>query len=350
MIGRYRHGFAAVSLCVVSMILPCLSAEEVAPAPPAPPPKPVRFAGGASLLYANWKSGWPVNPNDYLRYDFDKTIFTTLEGDICWRDVGISAGVNVNVDDNRIGEIRDWMAYFGYEQTYLRVSAGRLSGSAYWDGYRGVGQVAEVDFDSPYANIDLLYWFRRFTHGEPGYIGIGYTTFALPTEIRTWRTFDRGDSTEAQWSVFDADFKMELYNIVVGYDSFASSMLYLDSDKDFQRGKDWSLFFVTQDRFGIGRNHISDTALAAARLFHPGLTPVGRSQVYVQLEIDISIGIKKTLSFRNARMAAGLGYSASLIAGDSLPNLNGADSDELFMQPQNYLFRQGPILRLYARW
>ncbi|HAM35425.1 MAG TPA: hypothetical protein DEB40_05235 [Elusimicrobia bacterium] len=346
--------------------------ETPAPAPAAAAPAPldasfaqppaekpvaqknaVDIMGGASLALIKWNSAFGFN--EKLKYNFNTTAYTRLEGALSFSRLGLSVGANVEVDNNKVGKANKYMGYIGLKRFYLRAGGGQLRGSTTWNGSTANGRLpVHSDFSTRYSNVDLLIWFRNFlgAKGLPGFIGAGYTSFALPVEVKAWASPDNGDSWRKLNSVYDPNYKIRLYNFLFGFDSFTSDMLYPDTDwmSPGRPGKEgFSMFFATEDRFGIGRATLGANAYQAAKDLNPLYTATSDSSSYWLIENDTSIGMKWTKNLTRSRLALGVGYGVSLVIGEAFQGVPKKATD-MSLQPEQCFLNHGPLARVYMKF
>ncbi len=340
---KYTKYIIAALLLQFTQLPGLHAAEETAAKPPV-----ATFLGGAGVAVANWSST-VFGVNELLEYDLDTNLFTQLEGSLCFNRLGLAVGANINVDNNAIADTHKYMGYLGFKRLMLRSQSGTLSGTARWDGQLGTGQLANTEFKSKLTNIDLLWWFPRFVgQNMPWFIGAGYTKFEIPTELKGF-IYQGENHYHAGVSVFDPGFKMKMYDIIFGFDTFTGALMFPGQKDAMSINKGWGILFSTEDRFGFGKNDMSPEALAAAAELNPGLDPVGDDKSYFLVQNDTVIGAKWTGDVGRATLSLGFGYAISFLYGNGFDK-GGNTSSEVILMPENSLFRQGPILRMSARW
>jgi hypothetical protein len=307
----------------------------------------VEIAGGYSQVSAKWADD-PMNFNDNLSMDFDNTAFTRVEGTLCEKKFGLSAGVNVDLDNNEIGEVNRITGYLGIKKLYLRMQTGRLRGKATWEGENPAWQEDTVAFDNTFNHVDLIYWLQPKKMATPLYFGIGYTSLEMPVEMRTMTTPGGKENQVLGKPVFDPDYSGKFYDLLFGLDTFASSMLYEDSLEAKMKKKGFAIFFATEDRAGLGQAKVGEDALIAAEELN-GLPPVDDKLLSAWVEYNVSLGLSWTGRLGRAKFSVGAGYE---FMGAIAMAMDGGVSSptELGLDPQAGLMRYGPIFRAYARW
>lgn len=314
----------------------------------------IDISGGISKNFnAEW-SETMFSMNEHLSYDIKNSEYTMVEGKIANSRTGIALGVDADIDSNAVGKVNRLAGYIGLKRLYMRYQSGVIKGSIDWDGALAPGRTRTVDFEGVNTHVDLLYWRKKI----PLYFGIGYTSNALPIEIKTTYTAGGLENQKKGVAFFDPDYKGQYYSFLFGFDSFTSSMLYQDSkemsesEKYFAGagGSAWGVYFIAQDRIGFGTDQISDQAMADARALNPGLTPVGNSFFSTYIENVSSIGLRWRGKTPFGKMAVGLGYELMFYMMID-PVGGGADKrGELGIMPDASITRQGPVVRLYMQW
>ena len=310
------------------------------------------LSGGVSKTNGmKWERGF-FSMDKVITFKTDANELTKIEGNICNTQLGLSLGANVNVDDNRVGEANRVMGYVGIKQLYLRYQEARISGTTQWEGLLVPGQSREASFDKKFIHVDLLYWKRSKTAlaGMPYFFGIGYTSFAFPFEIDT--LFTRTDRTEQYYgkAFYEPNFTAKYYSFLFGFDTFASSMLYLDAGPDAgDIAGGFGIFFTAEDRFGFGESRLSPEGLAAAQLLNPGLNPVNDHFTSTYIENVSSIGLRWRSTKGAMRFAVGLGYELSFFMVMDFDD-GARQSGDLGFQKNESILRHGPIVRAYMRW
>ncbi|MBL0059352.1 MAG: hypothetical protein IPP35_09635 [Elusimicrobia bacterium] len=308
----------------------------------------VEVAGGYSQVAAKWGDNL-MGFNEHLSLDFDNTAFTRVEGTLCEKKLGLSAGVNVDLDNNEVGEVNRITGYLGLKKTYLRVQTGRLRGVASWDGALGTGQTDTVAFDNTFNHVDLLYWLQPKKMRTPLYFGLGYTSLKMPVEMQTMTTPGKKENQVLGTPVFDPDFQGRFYDLLFGFDTFASSMLYEDSMEAKMKVKGFGIFFATEDRAGLGQIRVGKDALAAASQLNGNRQPVDDKLFSGWIEYNVSMGLSWTGRLGQGRLSLGAGYE---FMGATAVSFGGGASSptEVGLDPRAELMRYGPVLRAYVRW
>jgi len=326
------------------------------PVKEAPRKSPVAITAGMSLALTQWNQAFGFNQQ--LSYHFASDAYTRLEGNLALSDLGISMGASAEVDNNAIGAANKYMGYIGLKQFYLRAGGGQLRGTTTWSGVKDSRLPVSSSFNTRYSNVDLLIWFKHFlgVPGLPAFVGVGYTSFNLPVEIKAWESPDKGHTWRQLTSVYDPDYKVHLYNVLFGFDTFTSSMLYPDTDMMAANNpskEGWGMFFATEDRFGIGPATISPNAFQAAQALNKNLNPLysatSDSSNYWLIQNDTSLGVKWTKNLGSARLALGLGYGVSLLIGEAFQGVPSSPT-QVTLQPEECFLNHGPIARMYMRW
>ena len=85
---------------------------------------------------------------------------------------------------------------------------------------------------------------------------------------------------------------------------------------------------------------------------NPGFPTVDATNSYWLIENDTNMGFKWTFNRPSgARYALGLGYEFAFIIGNSFSAMfRSPGINELVVQPNHLLIRQGPMARFYCRW
>jgi hypothetical protein len=311
------------------------------------------ISGGLSKTFnASWNEMSILTMNKFINYNIENGDFTKVEGNLCQTRLGLSFGVNMDLDNNKVNEASKIMGYIGFRNIFLRYQNGSLIGTTEWNSTLVPGQTKFTAFETSLTHVEMLYWFRKMFGGQmPGYWGLSYTSFALPNEIRTLKT-NTGIEDQVYANPFlDPDYKGKYYALLFGMDSFESSMLYFDSVKNGEEfGAGFGIFFTAEDRFGFGTDTISDEGLRRARLLNPGLTPVGQSFFSYFLENNSSMGIRWRNTSGKVRFAIGIGYELDFFFSGIFLGSAAEKKGDLGFQNQTAMARTGPILRCSARW
>jgi hypothetical protein len=350
-VRRALPPFAAVLLLLP---LCALAAEDAARSPLTTPFGRMRAQAGVNLQQANW-----VNDVGYadqaLDYRFASTAFTKLEGSFLLEDSRLSFGWDLNVDGNHVGKLAEAAGWIGWERLRFRWAGGSLQGRRVWSGrstaVSAIGRPLEEDIEGRYAQVDALWWVH-----PAGYVGLGYTSFRLPTEIpASYWDSSLGMAVDANPG-YDPDYKLQLYSVLFGYDTLASSMLYLDGP---QAQRPFGLYLSSENRLGLGRSKISGDGAASVRAANNGAyggvpdlaayTPGAAERTAGAAQCDLGLGVRWRGAWRRAQWALGLGWELSFLYSRNFGG-EAANAGELGMSPATTLFRHGPMLRLYARW
>ena len=121
------------------------------------------------------------------------------------------------------------------------------------------------------------------------------------------------------------------------------------SDTSYDGGRGFGVLACADGRVGFGKARFSPGGIEAATELNPGLTPVGDSFSCFYTEADLTFGVMWRKSYRRARASIGLGYEFAFLFAD---NFGGEASSpgELGLEGSIYLYRHGPIVRIYALW
>ncbi|PKN01102.1 MAG: hypothetical protein CVU77_07065 [Elusimicrobia bacterium HGW-Elusimicrobia-1] len=310
----------------------------------------INLYGGVSRLSgASWSAGF-MSQDKYITLESDPASVTKIEGMLCESKIGLSLGVNMDVDDNLVGEVARTSTYIGLGDTYLRYHKGTHAGRALWNAKAATGQKFPFEFQEEYIHVDAIWWLKKMFGGfMPGYVGLGYTSMALPAEVKTLKT--QSDLTKQKFAApfFEPRHTGKYYSFIFGFDTFASSMLFLDTMKEAELPGGFSIFFTASDRFGFGESRLSPEGLAAAREVNPGLEPVTDHFFGAYLENESSIGLRWRGHLGRFYVAAGAGYELMFY---SITNFGGAAQKpgDLGFDSSPNMMRHGPIVRFYARW
>lgn len=318
------------------------------------------WAGLTSMPYVNWKFKDIISgdTNKYLSYDMDTTAFSSYEANFSLPKIGIAAGVFVNVDDTVIGRVNNILGYLGYKNLTLRVSKGRLKGTASWDGPMATGMEPSFDFDYTMTNIDCIYYLDLEIGGENTtddlivmqkafYVGLGYTEFTAPVEIKSLLTPGGLSNQYYGDFVYDKNYNIKTYDLLFGFDTLSATLRSKNSGMLFGYG--FGIWALAQDRIGFGFATLSKDAAAWAEAVNPGKTIVDRKTFVTYLENNTSIGLMYVPPFLNNKVALAVGYNLTFA---SLTSFEAAaeDNTDLGYDSNFSFYHHGIIIRLYAVW
>lgn len=349
-----RRPVPALAALLLLAPLAVLAAEDPAKSPLATPFGPMRAQAGIGLQQASWVDDvW--YDNQALDYRFASTAFTKLEGSFLLEDSRLSFGWDLNVDGNHVGKLAEAAGWVGWERLRFRWAGGALRGRRVWNGrsaaVSAIGRPLEEDIEGRFTQVDALWWVN-----PAGYVGLGYTSFRLPTEVpATYWDSSLGTAVDANPG-YDPDYKLQLYSLLFGYDTLASSMLYLDSP---QAHRPFGLYLSSENRLGLGRSKVSGEGAASVRAANTGAyngvpdlagaSTGAAERTAGAAQCDLGLGVRWRGSARRAQWALGLGWELSFLYSRNFGG-EAAKAGEIAMSPATTLFRHGPVLRLYARW
>ena len=316
------------------------------------------WAGASFMPSVTWKFRSAFYPlideqNKYIRYDMKATSFSSYESNIRFPKIGLVFGANVNVDDTVVGQVDRILGYLGFKNITLKVSQGRLKGTAKWYGEFTAGMLPAFDFNYKITNIDLLYYLNFSKRDDTGntapnwfYIGLGYTTFQAPIEIKTLLT-EGGKANQYYGKfVYDRKYTISTYAFLFGFDTLSSTL----------RGETFPISTIgltfwgfAQDRVALGHGTISNDAVQWAQALNPGTTVVEKKTIIGYIENDSSIGLAYIPPYLDNKIAFAIGYNLTFASVVSFEAAASTKTD-LGYDANFDFFHHGVIFRIYAVW
>lgn len=280
-----------------------------------------------------------------ISYHFNPTSLTRYQGTLISNKLGgLKFGFDAslsNTQSNAAGAYQDLIGYLGYKNWMMRVEQSRLYGTSSWSGALAPGQSGQTNFDNQYTSIDAVY--------EMGitYISLGYSSLSMPVALQGYRPCG-GFSSCAATSVYDPSYPLKTFEFDFGWDTLAGKFLDQSSNSD----SSWGFFSRGLAGFGLGQARLGSQTVSYAEQLNGGYTL--HSSVFTNdiAHADVSLGIRWNHQFWNIPTAFGVGYEAGTFA--VMPLGNGGNSNYFTESTLNihpfFLFYQGPVIRLYARW
>ncbi len=326
------------------IIKPTRMATENQEAKEAPPEPAFGTLLGITLQpWAFWRSGQieaiaPVGFDEKLDFNLDSNTFTTYEGSL-WHKSGLKLGVNLDVDNNIVGKLNKITGLLGFKKVSLRVSGGKITGTANWKGEPVPGQPETAEVDTKYISIDLLYSIWK-SHGSV-YVGISYTSYDMPMEIEGLIRNSKNQVTIAPNSAYDDNVKIQTYGIVFGFDSLN------DAIKSGKEG--FTLWAFTQDSIFAGQLKISDEGMRRLAAANPSYDLVDKNKFFVLgVQYDLTLGLGWTKKIGRSILGLGAGYNFSGRGFFSFTGYNDiADypEREMVVDTYPYLIRHGFVVK-----
>jgi hypothetical protein len=305
--------------------------------------------------YAFWRAGqfvrhFPDNSfkyfsdSDGLAYALENNSFTTYEGEL-WHKKGFNVGININLDNNFVGKLYNFMGRIGYKNAAIRVSGGDITGSAHWGGSLVPGQPSDVNVDTKYLSVDLLIpmWWIKDNESEGiynlgRYFGLSYTRYEMPLEFQAL--------TEDHWAypAYDDKILFHTYGLIIGFDNLNWSIL--------TRREGFLFWLYTQDTFFGGSLDLSDEGARRLEAANPGKSITATNFFLLGVQYDLTVGIGWVKKINKSALGVGLGYN---ISGRGMLTFGGKGLQDLSITeitPQSfpYLFRHGIVLKVaYSR-
>lgn len=314
------------------------SSQSTAPAAPQTKetktePNFKSIVGIAVMPHAWWSSGQAFRADGYsqsLDYDLDPNAFTTYEGSL-WHKSGFSAGLSADVDNNIVGKLDRLLGFLGYKGLLLRVSGGKIEGTATWDGAPVVGQPQKADVKTKYQSVELMY-----APDPMWYIGVSYTKYDMPVEIQSL-TKNRYGNTAIANMVYDPEAEFKTYGFIFGFDNMNTNLL--------GKKEGFDLWAFTQDTFFAGTVKFNNEGLNRLREANPTKTLKDKNSYFtLGVQFDVTIGLQWVKTLGWTRLALGAGYNFS---GRALSNLTGGPDStrEIVPDTSPYLFHHGPVIK-----
>jgi len=273
-----------------------------------------------------------------LKYDINSKSSTYEVNMRMWP---FSFGTIAATDDNISGKITRIMGYIGYEKFSVKLSSSDLKGKGYWSGPYGYDTEPSFKINDSVKTVDLLY------NGEPGtglfrdmeswYVGITYTEFTMPLQIKTYEYAWNGGGGEP---FYDEKFGGRTYGIIFGFNRL----------KNKNKPPGWGIFVISQDRFTAGKYSLSDRAVVRAEALNPGYV-IGDKRVWgTYLENETALGLSWTHNFEEGNITFAVGYD--LIWGDLSAYSFGKETQPgiLDWEQTTFFFRHGVIFCINGQW
>jgi hypothetical protein len=244
--------------------------------------------------FAFWRAGqwirhYPDNSYNYfsdkdgLIFDLNRGVFTTYEGDL-WHKKGFNVGINIDMDNNYVGKIYNFLGRIGYKNAAIRVSRGTITGDAYWDRASISGQPDNTSIDTSYFSIDLLipmWWIKDnevdgiYNLGR--YFGLSYTRYEMPLEFQAL--------TKDRWAnpAYNDTLSFNTYGFIFGFETLNWQIL---------TGREgFFLWLYTQDNLFFGPLHLSDEGARRLSEANPGKNITTHDFLLVGIQYDLTVGI-----------------------------------------------------------
>ncbi|QQO09128.1 hypothetical protein [Breznakiella homolactica] len=340
-------------IMVLFLILNCFvfsqngSSSEIA-AEPAQKQGSLKALIGITLQpYAFWRSGqwvrhYPDNSYNYfsdkdgLVFDLDSNRFTTYEGEL-WHKKGFNVGISLDLDNNFVGKLYNFLGRVGYKNAAIRVSGGKLAGDAWWDGGYVSGQPDSTNVDTKYLSVDLLipmWWIKDneqegiYNFGR--YFGLSYTRYEMPLEFQAL--------TDDKWAypVYEDTISFNTYGLIIGFETMNWQII--------TRREGFFLWLYTQDTLFGGPIEISDEGARRLSEANPGKTITAKKFFLVGVQYDLTVGLGWSKQIGKSMLGVGLGYN---ISGRGMVTFGGGQPSDSEITPQSfpYLFRHGVVLK-----
>jgi hypothetical protein len=225
----------------------------------------------------------------------------------------------------------------------MRVEQSRLYGTSSWSGALASGQPGQTNFDNQYASIDAVYEFGV------GYISLGYSSLSLPVALEATRAQCGYYTCSMNGTpVYDPNYPLKTFEFDLGWDTLGGKFL----DQALSSDSSWGFFSRGVAGIGIGQARLDSQTISYSEQLNGGY-PL-HSSVFTNMidRADVSVGVKWEHQFWNIPTALGLGYEAGTFI--VMPISNGGTPNYFTGFGLNihpfFLFYQGPVIRLYARW
>ena len=293
----------------------------------------------------------PLSPGEIqklVNIDMDSTATTIYEGDLWFKNSGLSMGLKVDVDDNFIGKFKRFMGYLGYHNFSIRLQSSQLRGTLTWDPEFSVPDMPDrSSFDNSFITVDLLHYPRAKT--SEFYYGIGYTSYELPVTLECLVLNAEGEIIYGN-AVYQPDMKFSIYSFLFGFDTLQSAFMQVESKMN--TGDGFGAWIATQDRFGGGFSTISDEAQMWIENANPARYLFDSRQFTMMVDYSLTIGARWVGNTGPVRLGAGLGYT---IGGQTITAVSSAFEpisrmDQVDSSPDLFLFHHGVIFKLSTSW
>lgn len=232
-----------------------------------------------------------------------------------------------------IGRIEQVLGYLGYKGFILKITYGNLEGTAKWDGNVTYGMPSTFDYKFKFKHYDIIYYPE-----DMGYYGLGHTAMTIPVRVKFLDTALMSYGNP----VYDKNYQLSLYSIIIGLDSLSSAIRGVDNalTKPYMGFTPWLSYIA---RFGIGKGTLSDEALQWGMSLNPGKKIIGQKSTVTYIGAELAMGMAY---FFTDTAALALGYSGSTAL---LQKWGGEPSDdtELGYDTSFALFNHGPLFRFY---
>ncbi len=282
-----------------------------------------------------------------ISYHFNPTSLTRYQGTLVSNKLGgLKFGFDASLSNdglNSIGTYQDLIGYLGYKNWVMRAEQSRLYGTSSWNGALASGQSGQTNFDNQYTSIDAVY--------ELGisYISLGYSSLSLPVALNATRAQCGYSVCNMNGtSVYDPNYPLKTFEFDFGWDTLAGKFL----DQSLNSNSSWGFFSRGLVGVGIGQARLDSQTISYAEQLN-GEYPL-HSSVFTNMidRADVSFGVKWDHQFWNIPTALGVGYEAGTFV--VMPITNGGTPNYFTGFGLNihpfFLFYQGPVIRLYARW
>lgn len=293
----------------------------------------------------------PLSPGEIQKLaniDMDSTATTIYEGDLWFKNSGLSMGLKVDVDDNFIGKFKRFMGYLGYRNFSIRLQSSQLKGTLTWDPEFSVPDMPNTSsFDNSFITVDLLYYPRAKT--SDFYYGIGYTSYELPVHLECLILNTDSEIIYAN-HVYQPDMKFSIYSFLFGFDTLQAAFMQVKSPMN--TGDGFGSWIATQDRFGVGFSTISSEAQLWIENANPGRNLYDNSQFTMMVDYSLTIGARWIGNIGPIRFGMGIGYT---IGGQTITAVSSSfgpitRTDQVSASPDLYLFHHGVIFKLSTSW